>query len=141
MSTIASKARFDESRWPVVVVTLPVEPLEGEALTKYLAEAKRYYTRGQSFGFVFDIRNAPPMTASQRRIIAEEIDRAAHEFPTIRAVQGVVIASAVQRGIVKAINWLARQPAPTEVFATVEEAVAWVQKELRAVPATKKLAG
>jgi hypothetical protein len=141
MSPIASKARFDESRWPVVVVTMPVEPLEGAAFTKYLADAQRYYTRGQHFGFVFDIRNAPLMSASQRRMIADEIDRAAREFPTIRAVQGVVIASAMQRGIVKAINWLARQPAPTEVFATVEEAVAWVQKELRAAPAGKKLAG
>lgn len=141
MSTNASKARFDESRWPVVVVTLPVEPFDGPSLTKYLADAKRYYTRGQHFGFVFDIRNAPPMSASQRRVIADEIDHSAHEFPTIRTVQAVVIASAVQRGIVKAINWLARQPVPTEVFATVEEAVAWAQKELRAAPVGKKLAG
>ena len=74
--------------------------------------------------------------------IADEIDRAAREYPTTRVVQGIVIASAVQRGIVKAINWLARHQVQNEVFATVEEAVAWAQRELRAPPVSgKKLAG
>ena len=136
MPAVASDPQFDESRWPIVVITPPSEPLSGPAFAKYLADTSRYYMRGQSFGFVFDIRAAPPLTAAQRRMIADEIDRSAREFPAIRVVQGIVIASAVQRGIVKAITWLARQAVPTGVFATVEEAVVWARKELRATITT-----
>jgi hypothetical protein len=138
MST--NQPKFDESRWPIVVVTPPTQLLEGAVFEKYLADVQKYYERGQAFGLVFDIRRSPPLNAAQRRRISEEIDRAARDFPSIRVVQGIVLASAVQRGIVSAITWLTKQPAPTAVFAEVDEAVAWAQKELRA-PETNRRTG
>jgi hypothetical protein len=140
-NTSTSQPTFDESRWPIVVVTPPTRPLEGAAFEKYLADVQTYYERGQAFGLVFDIRRSPPMNASQRRRISEEIDRAARDYPNLRVVQGIVIASAVQRGIVSAITWLTKQPTPTAVFAEVDAAVAWAQKELRAPPASNQRTG
>jgi hypothetical protein len=140
-STSANQPKFDESRWPIVVVTLPTQALAGAAFEKYLSDVGRYYQRGPAFGLVVDIRQAPPFNAGQRRRIGEEIDLAAREHPTVRVVQGIVLASAVQRGIVNAINWLTKKPGQTAVFATVDDAVAWAQKELRAAPAKDRRAG
>src|SRR5689334_13107780 len=134
----ANEPKFDESRWPVVVVTPPAHPLEGAAFEKYLVDVSRYYKRGQAFGLVFDIRRAPPLNAAQRRRISEEIDRSATEYPAIRVVQGIVLASAVQRGIVSAITWLTKQPVTTAVFADVDEAVIWAQRELRSKPSPNR---
>jgi hypothetical protein len=129
--TKLTQPHFDESRWPIIVITLPAVALDGDAFEKYLADVSQYYGRGQSFGLVFDIRQAPPLSAPQRRRISEEIDRSAREHAAIRVVQGIVIVSAVQRGIVKAINWLTRQPVETSVFGSVDEAVSWAENALQ----------
>jgi hypothetical protein len=128
--TIASKATFDEARWPVVVVTLPEAPLQGQSFEDYLVAVSAYYERGRSFGFVFDVRRAPPLTAAQRNTIAEYIERSRKRHPELRVVMSVVIASAIQRGLVRAITWLTPQPVPTEISSTVDEGVRWVMREL-----------
>lgn len=126
----ATAVNFDETRWPIVVVTLPTRALEGVDFDRYVADLSRYHDRGQAFGCVFDIRNAPTFTAAQRRVIADAMTRQSAKHAKIKFVIAVVIASAIQRGVVKAITWLTPQPAPTGVFGTVEEAVAWAQRSL-----------
>jgi hypothetical protein len=99
-----------------------------------------YFDRGQSFALVFDVRDSPPLPADQRRIIADHVDRRTAQHPHVRMVTAIVVSSAIQRGVVKAIVWLTRQPVPTEVVATVGEAVAWCQKALAAGPSKKRAA-
>jgi hypothetical protein len=136
----ATEPKFDERQWRAVVVTPPTQALVDAAFEKYLADVARYYERGQPFGPVFDIRHAAPLNATQRRRIDEEIDHQARDCPTIRVVQSIVIASAVQRGIVSVITWLSKQAVPTVVHATVDDAVAWA-KEVRSAPANNQRAG
>src|SRR5262245_23892843 len=106
------KPTYDEGQWPALVVTLPAKPLDSAAFEKYVTDVSAYYVRGQAFGYVFDIRRAPPFSANQRRRIADEIERSAARHPNVRVFVAVVIDSAIQRGIVKAITWLTPQPLP-----------------------------
>ena len=129
MSTSA-RSKFDDSRWPVVVVTPPVEPLDEPAFDEHCRNTFSYYERGQSFGWVFDARNAAQLTAAQRRSIAEQIDGYTAKYPNLKCFVAVAVSSAVQRGIVRAIIWMTRQPVPTLVCASVEDGVAWVGKSL-----------
>jgi len=87
---------------------------------------------------------APHLSAAQRRVIAEKTDSYSAQYPKVRCMVAVVLSSPVQRGIVKAIMWLTRQPLPTEVFASVEDGVAWAAKALAAqaaAAATSRAAG
>lgn len=127
-------SEFDESRWPVVIVKTPPQEMDAKDFEAHCKQTFSYYARGQSFALVFDVRNSPPLPAAQRRIIAELIDRRRAEHPNVRMVTAIVVSSAVQRGVVKAIVWLTRQPVPTEVVGTVEEAVSWCQRALASPP-------
>ena len=126
----APRTHFDESRWPVVIVTPPPTPLDEAGLEAHCKQAFGYFERGQSFAWVFDVRKAAQLTASQRRIIAEATDASRMRHPDLSCAAAVILSSAVQRGVVKAINWMTRQPVPTEVFATVEQGVAWASAYL-----------
>ncbi len=140
MSADATSARtaFDDSRWPIVVATLPPTPLDRPGFEEHCAKLFSYFEREQSFAWIFDARNAAPLSATQRRIIAEMTDHYTARYPQVKCVVAVVLSSAVQRGIVKAINWLMQRPVPTEIFGTLEEAIAWSKGALRAGVATDR---
>lgn len=133
-------SEFDESRWPIVIVTTPRQIMNTETFDEHCRKTFAYYDRGQDFALVFDVRNSPPLPAAQRRIVAEHLDRRHAQHPNVRLVTAIVVSSAVQRGVVKAILWLTRQPVPTEVVATIGEAVTWCQKALAAGPPAKRAA-
>ena len=116
----------------MVVVRVPVEPLEGPAFDEHCKQLFDYFARGRSFGWVIDVRHATPLTAEQRRTIAEKSDEYAAKYPEVKCFVAVVLSSAIMRGITRTITWLTRQPMPTLVCATVEEGVAWVSKSLAA---------
>lgn len=123
-------SRFDDTRWPVVVVTLPRVPLTPRAFDAHCQQISSYFERGQPFGLVVDAGNAPPLSPDQRRRVAELSDRFSAKYPRVKHVIAVVVASAVHRGIVKTITWLTQQPVPTAVVASVREGQAWVSKRL-----------
>jgi hypothetical protein len=126
----SARSKFDDSRWPVVVITLPPEPLDGPAFDEHCGNMFSCYERGQSFGWVIDARKGAQLTAAQRRTIAEKNDAHTAKHPHVKCFVAVVVSSAVQRGIVRAITWMTRQPVPTLVCASVEEGMAWVRKSL-----------
>jgi hypothetical protein len=123
-------SEFDESRWPIVVVKTPPQVMDAKVFDDHCKRSFGYFERGQSFALIFDVRESPPLPAAQRRIIADLVDRRTIQHPNVQMVTAIVVASSVQRGVVKAIMWLTRQPVPTEVVATVGEGIAWCQKAL-----------
>src|SRR5262249_47935050 len=108
----------------------PRVSLDEVGLDLHCRQAFGYFERGQSFAWVFDVREAAQLTASQRRAIAEKTDACRARYPDVTCAAAVILSSAVQRGVVKASNWMTRQPVPTEVFATVEQGVAWASAYL-----------
>jgi hypothetical protein len=132
------KTLYDESRWPVVVVKTPPQIMDDRAFEEQCKQSFSYFDRGQSFGLVFDVRESPTLSAERRRFIAELTDRRMAQHPDVRLVTAVVVSNAIQRGVVKAIAWLTRQPVPIEVVTTVGEGIAWCQKTLAAGPSRKR---
>jgi len=118
-------AQFDDSSWPIVVVTTPKYVMLPDEHSEYLDRLSSYHERGQFFGFVFDVRLSPAPPAEQRRQLAERIDRDAATFGR-RAPVALVVASAVQSGVIKVIQWMLREPHPVHLFTTVEAARAWL---------------
>lgn len=118
-------AQYDDSSWPIVVVTTPKYVMLADEHSAYLDRLSAYHRRGQLFGFVFDVRQSPAPTAEQRRQLAERIDRDTVQFGR-RAPVALVVSSSVQSGVIKVIQWMLREPHPVEVFTSVEAAKAWL---------------
>jgi hypothetical protein len=90
-------------------------------------------TRGDGAGLVVDLRGAeaawfPPTV---RRVLGDMMQRTRREHPNTVRANAIVIRSAVGRGIVTAIWWVSPPMAPSEMFASVVEAEAWVLATLR----------
>jgi hypothetical protein len=118
--------RCDDSRWPIVRITTPAYTLDEGAFLRYLDRLTSYHERGEVFGFLFDVRKSPPMPADQRRMIAERIELDAERYGR-RCPCALVVSSSMQRGVIKVIMWLLREPHPIAVFTSMDTAEAWLR--------------
>lgn len=130
MAIGAVSPHIDETHWPVVVVTMPRHSMSDDELRKYLDRLTHYCTRGQPFVLVVDVRAAATLAPMQRRILADQLDLHAEEYPNIRRGVAIVLSSAVHRGIVKVFAWLTRKPLRIEPFGSIELAMAWASSLL-----------
>ena len=121
---------LDESRWPVVVVTMPREPMQDEEFTDHLNSFAKFWQRGQRFGLVVDVRAAPPLVAHHRRLVAEYLDRDVEQHPDLLQGVAIVLSGSLQRGIVSVLSWLTRKPFNIQTFASVDLAYAWILRGL-----------
>lgn len=121
---------LDESRWPVVVVTMPSQPMQDAEFTDHLNSFAKFWQRGQRFGLVVDVRAAPPLVAHQRRLIAEYLDRDVEQHPNLLHGVAIVLSGSIQRGIVSVLTWLTRKPFNIQAFASVDLAYAWILRGL-----------
>jgi hypothetical protein len=121
---------FDETRWPIAVVTVPHAALVPDEYSPYFDRLRAFYERGQRFAIVIDIRGAAEQTAEERRTIAERHDRYAEQYGGLLACVALILSSRVQRASMAVMSWLMRRPAPARGFADVEAGVAWAQKVL-----------
>jgi hypothetical protein len=126
-------AQFDEGSWPIIVITTPKYVMLPEEHTQYLDRISSYHRRGQLIGFVFDVRQSPPPPPEQRRELAERIERDAARFAH-RAPVALVVASAIQSGVIKVIQWMLREPHPVEIFLTIDAAKDWLTNTFALAP-------
>lgn len=133
-----ARPRYDESEWPLVVVTMPKTAMSRDEFEGHLARIASYYGRGP-FGLLVDTRDSFPLDANQRRLVADEIEQNEARYPkTLRGV-AVVMTSAVQRGVLRAITWLTTNPKfEMEPFASLDEAKTWLRTKL-GTPAPRAL--
>jgi hypothetical protein len=124
------KATYDISGWPVLLVTMSPAPMNSAEFERYLEKLGSYFQRGR-LGLVIDVRNAGGLTASQRRSIANWLDRIVERYPERLACMGIVMSSAAQRGIFKAISWLIKAPFERAAFSELEPAKKWAYASAR----------
>jgi hypothetical protein len=104
--------------------------MDMEEFDAHLDELTAFHERGETFGFLFDVRQSPAPTAEQRRKIAERIERDLKLYG--RACPcAVVVANSLQIGVIKVVLWLLRDPYPIEVFSNVADAEQWLGAQLR----------
>ena len=87
---------------------------------------------GKKVGIV-DLTLADAGTAKQRRVHAEWIGAHKRELAREFAAAAIVTDSALIRGTVTAVFWIAPLPLPTHVAATVERAQEWLLPYLESI--------
>jgi hypothetical protein len=113
--------RYDDSEWPIVVVTLPGHELSEAEFRENLREMGKYGERGGRFGFVVDTRGAPDPNADRRRAIAEFWDGCLRRYGEFFIGAAIVMSSSTGRAVFKAILWLRSSPLLLVPVATPAE--------------------
>jgi hypothetical protein len=123
--------RIDESRHPLVLVTFDGALSEPE-FDDYLRSMSRFIDRRTKNVTILDARKAKSPTATQRAKQAAwlKTNRVALQEYSCGSV--FVIDSALVRGGLTAILWIAPMPVAHAVVATLEEAERWAFARLRA---------
>jgi hypothetical protein len=124
--------RILDEDWPVVVVEWPERAnaagikLHFDEMVALLAQ------RPGPFAVVVDATKARGLDADLRARTAKGIEQLTQASKG--RIKGIayVVPSALMRGIITAIHWLVRAPAPTATFALRGEALRWVRERLAA---------
>jgi hypothetical protein len=121
----------DESRFPLVVVTFDGSVAD-HAFDRYLESLSRVLQRREKNVIVFDARRAAGPPAMQRSKQAAWLKSHRAMIAAYSCGSVFVIASAVIRGGLTAILWIAPIPGNHTVVATLAEAEMWAIGRLRA---------
>lgn len=73
-----------------------------------------------------------PLSAPQRRRIADWQNRNIDRRRALAVGTAIILESSVQRGALTALNWLAAPPAPQKAVGTMREALDWCIEKLAA---------
>ena len=125
---------YDTSRWPIFQARMPVEGMLDHEFDAHVERLTRLLATEKRVGLSVDARDATPLNAKQRAVIAAVHRQAFQRDPNVLAGVAVVLSSAIERGILTAIVWAARTSFPTHAFATPESAFEWLQERLRVQP-------
>jgi hypothetical protein len=121
----------DDTRHPLVVVTFEGDLTDAE-LAHYLAEKEsRVLARRRLSATVVDATNVRSVTARQRRMQAEWIEKHEETLARYSVGSAFVITSSLVQGTLTAILWLKPMPTPHVVVGTFAEAEAWCREKLR----------
>ncbi len=124
-----SLINFDESAWPVVSVTWGAGEASDDDVASLLARLAKLLERKQRFGVVLDSRQGKGVNAKQRQMFAT--------FQTVNnpllkqyMPMALVLATAFQRGLLTAVNWLQPPANEQKVFSEPGPAFAWIRERL-----------
>ena len=115
---------------PIYRCTFPSEASD-EELQEYFRARDEWATRVRyHFAWIFDLSNVTHAPASQRKALAEHLER--HEEFSTRWTAGaaLVVPSAWLRGLVTAVFWISPPNYPHKSFPEPLEAERWAQEQL-----------
>lgn len=117
----------DAGRWPLVVVRYP-PAFSDEEWSAHGDELDGLFARRAQFLLLSDAsRIVSPPSAKQRRYAAQRVGARRDDWRRLCRGVAFVTPSPMVRGIMIAINWAAPPPFDQRVFATLEEAEAWLE--------------
>lgn len=124
---------YDDSRFPLVTVTFEGASTDGDwdrLLSSLERTTHQAFSSGRRVVFVFDTRRGHVISASQRRRMGTwMLENDASSRATVAAF-AFVIPSAIIRGTLTAILWIAPMPAPHRIFAEVGDAMVYAREQL-----------
>lgn len=121
---------YDDKDWPLFRIVLPRTDLADEDFMAFVDTLDRLPLRGR-FAVLLDARVSPPLAARRRQILGEHGNAAFARYPGAMVGMGIVLSSALQRGIFTAIHWMMRQPQQVRVFGAPSDAEVWLRARLR----------
>jgi hypothetical protein len=122
----------DHSRLPLVVIRFEGAPSDDE-FVRYLDDvAREVFALDRPHGMVIDAARMTSMSAKQRRMQADWMEK--HDASVRRNSVGnaMVITSPLIRGALTAILWIRPMPGEHVVVSTFAEAERWIIEKLRA---------
>lgn len=131
-----------EEHWPLVVVTF-----EGAAskasFDRYLKQMEGYLARGERHGYLLDGRDGAMLGAEERAAQGAWLKKHKEALKKQSVGSALVLRSAAARFIISAIYLVQAPVAPTESFASVDDAHRWLSglftKEGLRMPPRSKL--
>jgi hypothetical protein len=138
VADVAVSPSIDESRWPLVVVAMPRQSMSDVELVKFLDRLSQFCERGEQYVLIVDVRPAPPLAPTQRRIVAERLDQLAEKYPNTMRGVAVVLSNTVQRGILKVLTWLTRMPFQMQPSTSIDVALSWASRLMLQPPRKSK---
>jgi hypothetical protein len=127
----STQARFDDSEWPLFLVTMPNASMSAAEQDENLGRLEEPFTRQQPFAILVDASNAPPMTAVERQAVAVRMRESQARHPGLLQGLALVVPSRLQQGIFTAILWIVRPQYPTASFLEVAQAKVWLREKLK----------
>lgn len=121
----------DDTRHPLVVVTFEGDLTDQELAHHHTEMESRVLARRRISATLVDATNVRSVTARQRRMQAEWIEKNEETLARFSVGSAFVITSSLVRGTLTAILWLKPMPTPHVVVSTFAEAEAWCRAQLR----------
>lgn len=121
--------RFDDRHWPLVIVTF-----DGAAprpvFDRYLERMESYLQRKERHFYLLDGREGAMLGSAERAVQGEWLKRHKPELQKYSAATALVLRSAAVRFVLTAIYLIQAPMVPTETFATVDDAYAWLRTQM-----------
>ncbi len=118
---------LDTSRFPLVISRFP--PRWGpDELDDYFERFHLLHAREEPFVFIAEVSATESMSsAATRRKATEFMDKERERSARLCKGAAQVARGRLTRGAITAIHWVSPPPYPHKVFASYEEAFAWVK--------------
>ena len=124
-------------RWPVVTVTAFPQALSDEEMARWATElADQAQCDPRPYALVLDLRAAVSLGGAQARRLAAQLQSAAAD----NAGAALVLSSGLARSFMGALLWLSKPAHPIEVFASLNEAVAWAEERVESLTLERDMA-
>ena len=123
---------IDASGWPVVVVRFPGTPPPDEEAAAMLEAIGQQMARGRC-ALVYDVPVFVLPNATQRRVILEGVakNRAAHPHGAVCHAVATTLGP-MMLGLIKIVSWWSPSAEPTQVFGSLNDAIAWAKQQVAA---------
>jgi hypothetical protein len=134
MQRIPKRIVFDKSKWPILLMIHPDDPVDDEGTQEYLKELKKVFDLKQEFCFLIDVNVAKPPTAEHRYQVAVWLRENKDLVRKYTVATAFIMSSLIQRMVLKTfLNFLDTEKIfrPVRVVSTYEDAFEWAQKKLR----------
>lgn len=138
---MAEPITFDDSRWPLLLVKHPAEPVDKQSTLDYLVRLEAYFLRKEKFVAVFDVSGTKPPTAEHRFMVASWIKAKQEIIRPHLLGTAYVMPNLIQRVVLTTfLKFMDTTEiiGPVKVFNTMGKAKAWARGRLTA-DATVKL--
>jgi hypothetical protein len=132
----SSSITFDESRWPILIVTHPTETVDKEKTLEYLSKLESYFYRKERICIIFDVSGSRPPSAEHRFLVASWIksnkDKIQPGFLGTAYVMPNIIQRLVLTTFLKFMD-TTEIIEPVEVFSTMEKALQWAESRVKTI--------
>lgn len=120
---------FDDAAWPLLYVRFPSKPLSDEGFEYFIERYTDAVERRIPFATILDSRGlTSAITAHQRKRLTEWFEVTGELAGEYHFGIAVLIGSAVVRGALKAVTWVAPIPVPVNAFGSIADSDPWVRE-------------